>query len=281
MGILVEPWHSSACRNICDLHLCEGNHFLPDLSGKGFAVPSQRSLGHVLGFGLESLPTKVWQNREVHCCSFDHIVNLIWVPVIQYMEKLIANQGTPECEWTSKLEWDHTALLAEMAGVIVDANENMDIDCWVLFIKQELWKKLRVEVPEKLILDVCTPLVPLHVAPTPANALHLLRSSLCSKLVGPSLAAQMSRMILADTADVPGELVPAEELSQRIKQDLVAMLAQQNCCEEFEDNLEHQPTKKMKRDTQSIQSCLSAKTAQVKFMLKNRLAYGRVKDTVQ
>ena len=88
---------------------------LPDLTGTGFAVPSQRSLGHVLVFGLESLPTKVWHSREVHCCSFDHIVNLIWVTVIQCMEKLIANPGTPEREWTSPLECNHKALLAEMA----------------------------------------------------------------------------------------------------------------------------------------------------------------------
>ena len=136
----------------------------------------------------------------------------------------------------------------------MDANENMDIDSWVLFIKQELWKKLRVEVPEKLILDVCALVVPLQVAPTPANALHLLRSSLCSKLVGPSLAAQMSRMTLAETAEVPVEMVPAEALSQMIKQDLVAMLAQQNCCEEFEDNLEQQPAKKLKRDTDAFRT---------------------------
>ena len=183
---------------------------LPELTMLGFAVPSQRSLCNVLVFGLESLPTKVCiQNRkEVHCCSFGHIVNLIWVPVIQYMEKQLANPGTPE--WTSLLECNQRALVAEMAGIILDANENMDIDSWVLFIKQELWKKLRVEVPEKLILDVCAHLVPLHVAPTPANALHLLMSSLCSKLVGPSLAAQMSRMTLADTADAPVRLVTAE-----------------------------------------------------------------------
>ena len=254
---------------------------LPYLTDQGFAVPSQRSLGHALAFGLDSLPTNVIVVKEVQCCSFAHIVNLIWVPVIQYMEKLIANPGAPECEWTSQLECNHKALLAEMAGVSVDANENMDIDGWVLFLKQELWKKLRVEVPEKLILDVCAPVVPLQVAPTPANALHLLRSSLCSKLVGPSLAAQMSRMTLAGTADVPVELVPAEDLSQQIKQDIVAMLAQQYCCEEFQDNLEQQPAKKMKRDTESIQGTLSAKTAQVKFMVKNRLASYRVKDTVQ
>ena len=108
---------------------------LPDLTEIGFAVPSQRSLGHVLVFGLESLPTKYLQTREVHCCFFYHIVNLIWVPVIQYMEKLIANTGAPECEWTSQLECNHKALLAYMAGVIVDANESMGIDCWVLFIK--------------------------------------------------------------------------------------------------------------------------------------------------
>ena len=90
---------------------------LPELTILGFAVPSQRSLCNVLVFGLESLPTKVCiqNSKEVHCCSFGHIVNLIWVPVIQYMEKLIANPGTPECEWTSQLECNHKALLAEMA----------------------------------------------------------------------------------------------------------------------------------------------------------------------
>ena len=72
------------------------------------------------------------------------------------------------------------------------------------------------------------------------------------------------------------QLVPDVELTMRIKHDLVNMIAQQNCCDEFEDNLEHQPTKKMKRGAQRIQSCLSDKTAQVKFMLKNNVAYRRV-----
>ena len=46
------------------------------------------------------------------------------------------------------------------------------------------------------------------------NALHLLRSGWCSKVVGPALAAQTNRLLLAEIADVPVQLHSHEVFEQ-------------------------------------------------------------------
>ena len=57
---------------------------------------------------------------------------------------------------------------------------------------------LKVDVPARLSQKVVGPIVPLSLDATAGNALHLLRSSLGAKLVGPAMAAQLNRMILAE-----------------------------------------------------------------------------------
>ena len=90
-----------------------------------------------------------------------------------------------------------------MQGVVVNAEETLDLDSWIQFVQGTLQRLLGVKVPSGLIMTIMGPLVPLHVQATRANALHLLRSSLCSSLVGPALASQVSRMILAEITEVP------------------------------------------------------------------------------
>ena len=75
-----------------------------------------------------------------------------------------------------------TALLAEMAGITMGADEPLHMDKWIEFIKDTLCRLLKVDVPSRLILQVMSPMVPFYVAPTPASALHLLRSGWCSKV---------------------------------------------------------------------------------------------------
>ena len=65
----------------------------------------------------------------------------------------------------------------------------MDINQFVEYMKVALLRLLQVDVPEALTLSAMSSVVPFHASPTPANALHLLRSGLCCKLVGPALAA--------------------------------------------------------------------------------------------
>jgi hypothetical protein len=159
-------------------------------------------------------------------CSFAHVLNLFWMPLIEYMDSCTSE---PAPVWTKNLALNHTALLAEMAGTVMGADEPLEMDKWIDFIKDTLCRLLKVDVPSRFILQVMSPVVPFHVAPTPANALHLLRSGWCCKLVGPALAAQTNRLLLAEIADVPVQLHSDEALNLSVRQDLIATLENLHC----------------------------------------------------
>ena len=151
--------------------------------------------------------------------------------------------------WTKTLALHQKALLLEMQGVVVDAEEPLDMDSWIHFVQGTLQRLLGVKVPSRLIMTIMGPLVPLHAPATRANALHLLRSSLCSKLVGPALASQVTRMILAEITEVPVELVSKDTLEQQIKMDLIAALEREHCepVEDLQDDSGRRPLKHAKK----------------------------------
>ena len=190
-------------------------------------MPSRRSLDEALARNLEPMPTKDFGSTRTkgRACSFAHLMNLIWAPVIEYME-LCEHQPAPQ--WTEQLGLHHSVLLAEMPMYVPGgADTSMDLDQWAEFTKATLLRLLQVDVPEALILSVMSSVVPFHASLTPATALHLLRSGQCNKLVGPALATQASRMILEEVAQVPVDLLSPDDLAIKVRQDLVASLHQQ------------------------------------------------------
>ena len=143
------------------------------------------------------------------------------MPVIEYVDSCTSE---PAPAWTKNLALNHTALVSEMDGIVMSAGEPLEMDKWIEFIKDTLCRLLKVDVPSRLILQVLSPMVPFHVAPTPANALRLLRSGWCCTLVGPARAAQANRLLLAEIADVPVQLHSDEALNLGVRQDLIATL---------------------------------------------------------
>ena len=127
------------------------------------------------------------------------------------------------------LDLHHKALVTEMEGIITSPDEAMDMDAWVEYIQHTLLRILEVHVPSRLILQVVAPIVPLSLQPTAASALHLLRSSLCSKLVGPAMAAQANRKILAEISEVPVKMCAEQDLNLNIRRDLIALLEERQC----------------------------------------------------
>ena len=69
--------------------------------------------------------------------------------------------------------------------------------------------------------------VPLSIETTPSNALHLLRSSLFAKLVGPTLATQVDQMILAEISELPVVLILGKTLHLNDCKNLIASLEKQ------------------------------------------------------
>ena len=123
-----------------------------------------------------------------------------------------------------------------------------------------------------------SPLFPFHIDPTPANALHLLRSRWRCQLVGPALAAHTNRLILAEIAEVPVELSSREDLETQVRQDLVDSLEQHKCGSDSGPASES--AKKHQRTEARLNQNMQDKTSQVLFMLQNRVASSRVSDTI-
>ena len=202
----------------------------PDLKKKGYQVGLWKNLARTLIAGLEPLQAVDSREKGRHgqttLCSFEHFLNLLWLPLIEFLE---ASASGDSVVWTKTLTLHQKALLLEMQGVVVNAEEPLDLDSWIQFVQGTLQRLLGVEVPNGLIMTIMSPVVPLHAQATRAHALHLLRSSLCSKLVGPALASQVNRMILAEIAEVPVKLVSKDTLEQQIKMDLIAALEREHC----------------------------------------------------
>ena len=152
----------------------------------------------------------------------------------------------PDHQRKESLDLHHKALVTEMEGIITSPDEAMGMDAWVEYIQHTLLRILEVHVPSRLILQVVAPIVPLSLQPTAASALHLLRSSLCSKLVGPAMAAQANRKILAEISEVPVEMCAEQDMNQNIRRDLIALLEERHCVGEpdAQDDIDSRPLKK-------------------------------------
>ena len=168
-----------------------------------------------------------------------------------------------------------------MEGIVTSPNETMDMDDWVEHMQQEIMRLLEVQVPSRLILQVVAPIVPLSFPPTAATALHLLRSSLCSKLVGPAMAAQANRKILAEISQVPVKMCAEQDMNMNIRRDLIASLEERHCVGEpdAQEDIDSRPLKNMRRDLSSRQENLTTWTKQVLWMLENRVAASRACTT--
>ena len=226
---------------------------------------------------LEKLPEIEYCGRRGQECSFIHFLNLVWQPVLRYVEHLGAGE---QVAWTKALQIHHDALVREMKGIVLVASAPLPVNEWIAFIKNTLFEKVGVDVPIRLISEVVSLIAPLQVEPTPANALHLLRSSLCTKLVGASLAAQVNRMILAEVSELPAPLLSQQEMSLGIKADLVATLERLHCKRDDEDDTSPRPAKRLRRDEQSIKDLMKSKTQQALFALENKLCISRTFDTI-
>ena len=172
------------------------------------------------------------------------------------------------------------AMLQEMTGIVPSPDEALEMDMFIELLRNTIKMKLKVDVPAEFIMKVVGPVVPLSMDPTPSNAMHILRSSLSAKLVGPAMAAQLNRLILAEISELPVKLIPEEILNIQIRQDLIASLGQDHGGQEKGvDNQDNKPLTKMSRTSASIDENMANKTSQILWMLQNRLATSRVAET--
>jgi len=254
------------------------DHIVAELRLEGFAVPSRIALESTIVAGLEDLE-KV--QRGAHApgkeCSLIHLLNLVWQPILHWIDDLAKGQEPP---WPEHLEKNKMALQQEMMGIVIGADEAVSIDEWVEFLRKTILRLVDVDVPSRLVLAVMSPLAPLHIETTRAFGLHVLRSSLCSKLLGPTLAAQVGRMLLAELAELPVPLLTEQEVNLGAKGDLVATLTALHCGHDSASDEDlARPTKRSRRP-QAIKDLLKSKTEQTLFVLRNRVSMTRSLDTI-
>ena len=256
---------------------------LPAVKSLGYIVPRQKALGRILCYGVDPLPRMesgpAGRYGESMQCTFEHFLNILWHPLIEHVDSLGKD---PDHQRREGLDLHHKALVTEMEGIVPSPDETMDMDAWVEYIQHTLLRILEVHVPSRLILQVVAPIVPLSLQPTAASALHLLRSSLCSKLVGPAMAEQANRKILAEISEVPVKMCAEQDMNQNIRRDLIALLEERHCGGEAdaEEDIYCSPLKKMRKDLSSRRENLKTWTKQVLWMLENRVAASRACTTL-
>ena len=189
---------------------------------------------------------------EGNVCTFGHFMNLMWQPVLEFITKLLEAQQKPS--WTPAVQKNHEALLQEMDGTIVAPDACLPMDEWFEFVSGTLQRMAGIPIPMRLIKQVLSSIVPHSLEPTRANAMHLLRSTACKHLVGPTMATQVSRLVTSEIAEVPAPLLTAEELMRGTQSDLVSTLEQLQCPTEDLADEEVRPMKKARRDQESIKA---------------------------
>ena len=136
---------------------------LPALKKEGFAVPVRRSLEGALASGLVPLEEEMigLRQKKTKLCSFHHLLNLLWLPILDYIEALDRQDVKPD--WTRSLDFHQAAIASEMRGLVPGHEEAMDMDQWYVFVQETLQRLLSVHVPTRLIKQVLSPMVPLSL----------------------------------------------------------------------------------------------------------------------
>ena len=138
----------------------------PDLRKLGYQVVPCKVLASTLTAGLEPL-LEVESGQKGHgrhgkttLCSFEHFLNLLWLPLIEFLETS-ASGGS--AVWTKALALHQEALLLEMQGIVMNAEEPLDMDSWIHFVQGALRrlssrntpKPIPTELGHRLITIMC------------------------------------------------------------------------------------------------------------------------------
>ena len=276
--------HSAASSQMNVRTFCE--KCLPELVADGFECPKRHytrwwaDLQEALAMGLEPLEevSPSSGGPPIAVMSLEHLLNLVWRPLIKYVSDL---NGQDEAPWSETLEAHQAAVCLEMEGIVPSPSEHLSMDEWVEYLQQTLLRFAEVEVPIGLVAAVANKVAPFQLSPTRRNALHLLRSSLCSELVGPSIAKQVNRKVLAEIAEVPVPMLSEASLNLGAKQDLVALLERVHCKPD-DEGLEHdeQPRPKRRRTQEALKDMSCAKMKQALYALEQRMSFRRASDTI-
>ena len=166
-----------------------------------------------------------------------------------------------------------------VANSIACPKEALDVDAWTSEFQRVIEGLIGVAPQVEAIERVTRPWVPLCVAPTRGLHYILLRTPLAEILCGRTLAQEVARKVLEGITDLRIRGPTAEAINNGVRQELMEALS-----DALEKSLSSasgtfRPSKRS-RTAQTRVALLASKTAEVKFVLTNRLAYSRAPKTL-
>ena len=245
-----------------------------ELQQEGICVPARRHCEYLLCKDLEPLVQRMCPvgHRNQKLVTLLHVLNFIWQPILDYVEEL-AEHDLP---WPDPLTKNLELLHLEMAGVLPEPQAHLVMDEWIGFVQESIHRLVDVTVPLEVLSRVLSPIVPLTLAPTRANAMRILRSpSWSSKLVGRTLGLQLSRGIMSEIGEVPVPRPGKDDVLEGLKSEVLDHLWQEHGPRDDDDAECQQVRKKARRDAGSLSSMLKAKTQQCLWILSNRIPIRR------
>ena len=149
---------------------------LRSLANEGFDVPGRRAVKETLEHGLKPIvrqagPVQGAVQQARTEVSFVHFVNMLWRPLLEYIEALVAGRPAP---WTSKLAKHAGVLVLEMRGLVSEPDTSLIMDDWLLYVQGTIKRLVDVTVPQDVLLNVLGAIVPFTLAPARANGLSIL-----------------------------------------------------------------------------------------------------------
>ena len=113
---------------------------LSSLAGEGFEVPRQRALKETLEHGLKPIlrqagPVQGAVQQARTEVTFVHFVNMVWRPLLEYIEALVAGRPAP---WSSKLSKHADVLILEMQGLVSEPDTTLIMDDWLIYVQDTI-----------------------------------------------------------------------------------------------------------------------------------------------
>ena len=255
----------------------------PRLQKQGYDVATQRHFKSIAndceGVGpFHVVDTN--RHKGIAVMTFSHFIHLMWSPITTWVCNLATTESQPPPKPPESLAKNIAAVNTEMIGKIASLETELTIDDYVLYIQETLLDILGVEVALDVILHVVSPLQ-FSIELTRANAVHILYSPLCCKLVGQTMARLVRQSLMQTLTGMPAPnpIESQDEILLDVKKDLVHSLGQINGPPPEEADIVG-PAQKKKRGKQDIEDNMSYKTKQVVYMIKNRIASMHMQNTV-
>ena len=265
-------------------HTLVTRSLLGEMESSGYMIPPRRQMDDILARGMEPLEVipsghrGYSGNHHTKFVSFAHAVNLVVAPLCDYIHGL-ANSEEPQ--WAKSLDTNFLAVMDLVGREVPHAHSAMDIDTWISFLQKDIRSIVHVDVSKEHITEVLAMVVPLNMDLTlGTQRLLLLTSAVMSKLIGPSLAVHVKRVILAQLSNVPVSTYSDLQMGLMVREDLVEALGKLHTAAPQEETHVLPLKRRRTTDEGTRRDRMKAITQQVLTVVQCRMTWSRFEETL-